>query len=107
MARQAAKGDLLNVGYLFEFRQLLEQFAVLQAFPGFDVPGEIEPVFADRVNGAAGQDERDSGLVGHENPSLLSRCMDYRFYLSRQTTSSHSGGETVSIVPIVERFQSS
>ena len=31
-----------------------EQLAVVQALAGFDVPGEIEAVFADRIDGAAG-----------------------------------------------------
>ena len=47
-------GSSWTSAMLFQLGQLLEQLAVVQTLARFDVPGEIETVLADRVDGAAG-----------------------------------------------------
>ena len=61
VAWQASKRDFRNLGDLLQLGQHLEDLAVFQALASFDVPCEVKPVLAHGIDGAAGDDQCDSG----------------------------------------------
>ena len=60
VAGQAAERNFLDGRDVFQLRDSAQQLSVVEPLPGLDVPGQVQPVGADRIDGAAGDDQANS-----------------------------------------------
>src|SRR5262249_4066410 len=70
LAGQAAKRYLLHVGDSFELGELAQKFPLTEAFVRFDVPGEVQPIDANRVDRSAREDQSHSRQASHRNEAF-------------------------------------
>src|SRR5262249_18835512 len=70
LAGQAAKRYLLHVGDSFELGELAQKLPLAEAFVRFDVPGEVQPIDANRGDRSPCQGQSHSGQASHGNGAL-------------------------------------
>src|SRR5215813_13771739 len=70
LAGQAAKRYLLHVGDSFELGELAQKFPLAEAFVRFDVPGEVQPIDANRVDRSTCEDQSHSRQASHCNEAF-------------------------------------
>src|SRR5215470_10285966 len=70
LAGQAAKRYLLHIGDSFELGELAQKFSLTEALVRFDVPGEIQPIDANRVDRSTCEDQPHSCQASHCNETF-------------------------------------
>src|SRR6516164_854415 len=70
LAGQAAKRYLLHVSDSFELGELAQKFPLAEALVRFDVPGEVQPIEANRVDRSTREDQPHSRQASHRDETF-------------------------------------